>query len=296
MLLVVGMLTFFTVLSAAYFVAGYASRNPLVEREPGARLSKAKRSVMEDLYRIWGVSRDTAMSPDAAFTAAVIGAVVSAMAGCLLGGVPIGVALGMLGFMFAPRPASTFVTKAKVKAIKTNMEFVVDILLGCLESGMGIKEAVRETARVAPREVQDELSRVYMAVEYANVPPSEAFAGMARRVPCVETEELRDAVELYMKVGGRESLELIRSVIRNIKEGTNARYQVDQETKGVKMSGLIVGAMPLAYIVAMFFVAPDLIKVLFNHPLGKNVLGGCVVLYIFGAWLMWTIIKGVEEF
>lgn len=293
-MLIPAILIFLTAFSFMLLVYGYTSRNRLLERSD--KPERKKEAIYDELYRYWGVNAESALTSDKALTVATASAFVLALIGYLFGGLAAAFGTAALGFILAPRFAEGFVKQAKVKAIRANMEFVVNILIGCLEAGMIMEDAIAETARSSPVEVKKDLELVAAAVKQAGLSPAGAFAALARRVPCTETKELCDAVELYTKVGGREALNLIKAVMENIREGANARHQVEQETKGVKTSGLIVGILPVVYVLAMFLISPDLIKTLFETQNGKLILGGCLALYLFGAWLMWTILKGVEEF
>jgi Flp pilus assembly protein TadB len=112
----------------------------------------------------------------------------------------------------------------------------------------------------------------------------------------METEELRDAVELYSRVGGSRALELIRAVVTNLREGMNARFQVDQYVRGAKTTAVMVALVPVGYVAVMAFIAPDLFSVLVNTFTGRTVIFGCLVIFGFGLWLLWNILRGIEEF
>jgi tight adherence protein B len=293
-MLILAVLVFLTVFSFMLLIYSYSSYNRLLERS--VRPKEKKRALYDELFQYWGVTTESALTSDKALTVAIASALAFALIGYLMGSLFITFGVAVLGFILAPRFVEGFMKRAKIKAFRANMEFVVNILLGCLESGMVLENAIVETARTSPGEVKEDLRQVAVAVEQIGLSPAEAFAMLARRVPCTETKELCDAIGLYTKVGGREALNLIKAVMDNIREGANARHQVEQEVKGIKTSGLIVGILPIGYVLGMFLISPDLIKVLFESQIGKGVLIGCFALYIFGALLMWTILKGVEEF
>jgi len=293
-MLIPAALIFLAVFSLMFLIYSYSSRNRLLERS--VKSEEKKRTMYDELFQYWGVNAESALASDKALTIATASALVLALTGYLIGGLAVTFGAAALGFVLAPRFAEGLIKRVKVRAYRANMEFVVNILIGCLEAGMILEDAIVETARTAPGEIKEDLRLVAAAVKQAGLSPAEAFAALARRVPCAETKELCDAIELYTRVGGREALDLLKAVMDNIREGANARHQVDQETKGVKTSGFIVGVLPLGYALAMFLISPDLIKVLFDSQNGKFVLVGCLVLYLFGAWLMWTILRGVEDF
>ena len=120
------------------------------------------------------------------------------------------------------------------------------------------------------------------------------FSRLADRYPCWETQELADAVTFYKSVGGSRSLDLLRATLLNLKEGISSRHMMHQQTKGPRVSAVLVTVFPLAYFVLMMFIAPDLFRPLIDTSLGRLALLVGLVLYFVGIGWVVTIIQSVD--
>lgn len=291
MLTVIGIAVFLSVLAASFAVIGYYQRNPIIERINPPK----KKKWGSDLAGFWGLSELYPLTFEQALTVGVVGAAVVFSLVALLFHPLIAVACGLLCFLLLPKLAVNLAANKRVKNFKSALESGVDILLAGLSAGMTLEAALEEASRASPEPVKSEFARMVEEIKNGE-PPVKVFDRLARRIPCIETEELRDAIELYSQVGGPKALDLIRSVITNLREGMNARFQVNQYIRGPKVSAVIVTLLPVGYVIAMALIAPDLFSVLINTSTGRTVILICLVIFGFGFWLLWNIVRGIEDF
>lgn len=293
MLTVVGIAVFISVLAAAFALMGYLQRNPILERvEPPG---KGGQKLASDLAGFWGLSELCPLTFEQALTFGVLSAAAAFGLSALLVDVLVAVALASLCFLFVPRLAAKLAANKRVKDFRSALEFGVDVLLAGLSAGMTLEAALAEAGRTSPEPVKSEFIRVSEEIKNGEF-PVKAFEGMARRIPCLESEELRDAIELYTRVGGPDALGLLKSVVANLREGMNARFQVDQYVRGAKTTAVMVALVPVAYVAIMAFIAPDLFSTLVSTGTGRTVIFGCLLVFGFGAWMLWNILRGIEDF
>lgn len=293
MLTVIGIAVFLSVLAAGFAVMGYRQRNPILERikPPGSEKGK----FTADLAGFWGLSELCPLTFEQALTVGVVGAAVVFGLTLLLVDILIAAALAILCFLFIPKLAAKLAAGKRVKDFRSALEFGVDVLLAGLSAGMTLEAALEEASRTSPEPVKSEFARVAEEIKNGEF-PVKAFEGLARRIPCLESEELRDAVELYSRVGGPRALDLLRSVVTNLREGMNARFQVDQYVRGAKTTAVMVALVPVGYVAVMALIAPDLFSVLVSTSTGRTVIFGCLIIFGFGVWLLWNILRNIEEF
>ena len=114
MILIVGILVFFAIFSFLFFVHNYTNRSRIVERMPSPL--KTKKSVSSGLYSFWGVSEDTLLTPNEAFTWAVgCGVLVGLGAGFI--DPLIGLIVGIMIFLFVPRFIQTLKVSLDRKSV-----------------------------------------------------------------------------------------------------------------------------------------------------------------------------------
>lgn len=245
--------------------------------------------------RLWGLRGDSPLKMDGAllFGAAAGAAVffVAAAVADLLFALPLAAGAFLLG----PRAFNLFLFRQRIKAFRNNLEFGLDTLLTALHIGLPMEKALREASLYASEPIKTEFFRVAEEIS-KGVPETDAFRHLAARAPCVEAEELCGAVDLYARVGGPRALDVLRQVMTNLRDGIGMRYQVHQHTKGAKMSAIIITLLPTAYIAFMLFFAPDLFGPLIHTQLGRTALFLAALVFLFGLWLVLSILRSIEDF
>lgn len=297
MLTIIGIAVFLSVLAACFAVIGYYQRNPIVERinlPKKANLPK-KEKRESSLVAFWRLSELCPLTFEQALTVGIVGAAVAFSLTALLFHPLAAVACGVLCFLFLPRLAVNLAVNKRVKNFKATLGFGADMLLAGLSAGMTLEAALEEASRTSPEPVKSEFARIAEEIK-SGESPVKAFDGLARRIPCTETEELRDAVELYSQVGGPKALELIRVVVANLREDMNARFQTDQYVRGAKITAVMVTLVPIGYVMVMALIAPDLFNVLIGTSMGRTVIFVCLVIFGAGLWLLWNILCSIEKF
>lgn len=264
--------------------------NPLLWHELQAKKEKAVFS----LNRLWLADEQSPLTPNTAATLAVVMFFLSILLGTAMGDILMGVLLGVSLFLFGPRILVNFLKDRKVKRFKHSFEFGLEVLLSALEIGMPLEKALKEAARTSPEPVKSELARTAAEISMGT---SEdiAFKNLAVRVPCEETDELRDAIMLYKDIGGTRGLDLLKAVLMNLRESMNMAFQVKQHTKGVRVSAVIVAIIPFIYFTLMMSMAPELFSPLFFTPAGRQVLFVSILILIFGGVLIYQILRDVEQ-
>lgn len=291
MFLLLGFFVFLSALSLAFAFISGVSRNPLLEIDTG----KSRWSLKLSMNRLWALNENSPISSEAALTLGLVTGALAFLLGGFWGDWLIGLAVGLLCFVFVPRLTCAVMMGRRIKAFRGAFEFGLEILLTALGIGMPLKDAIMEASRNSPEPVKTEFARV--SAELAvGVSEEEAFKNLAERIPCSETEELRDAIGLYKNVGGSKALDLLRAVLTNLREGMNADFQVRQQTKGAKTSAIIVALIPVAYFSLMLMIAPDLFGPLTSTDFGRSVIIISLLIMGFGVWLIVDILRNIEQF
>lgn len=294
LILFVGILVFLAVLAAFCGLAGLTARNPLLDAE---EVEEKKRVQKRSFFaRLWEIREDSPLTMEGGVLCGLAAAAAAGGLMILLFDPFFALPVALGAFFLGPRAVNLYLARRRIKRFRETVEFGLDTMLAALSvGGMSMERALREAARDAPEPIRTEFAR--LAEEVAKgTPEIEAFRRLAQRVPCPETEELCDAVELYSRVGGPKSLDLLRVVLTNLRDGITMRYQTHQHTKGAKTSAVMVTLIPVGYLALMLFLAPDLFGPLVNTEAGRTVAFVALLIFGFGVWLVFTILRSIEEF
>ena len=149
-----------------------------------------------------------------------------------------------------------------------------------LRAGHSLLQALHGAAGQAAAPLGDELRRLLREIG-AGIPVPEALTRMVERAANPDLELLVTAVLVQREVGGNlaEILDKISSTIR-------ARVAVQNHLRVVtaqsRLSGWVVGLLPIGVFGLTTLVAPQVEGVLVHDPLGHIVAIGAVVLEVLG--------------
>jgi len=132
----------------------------------------------------------------------------------------------------------------------------------------------------APAPVSTEFA-ILLQQQKFGVDMRECLRDLRRRIGLVDVHMFATAMTVQRETGGNlaEVLDNIATVIRD-------RFRIMGDARTLtaegRMSGLVLGILPVALAVIMFFVTPEQIHFFMEHPAGKMMLVAAVVLEIVG--------------
>ncbi|HEC93506.1 MAG TPA: hypothetical protein ENI51_11105, partial [Candidatus Atribacteria bacterium] len=104
----------------------------------------------------------------------------------------------------------------------------------------------------------------------------------------IESEELKIAVvsiNIARKSGGNLS-EILFHISDTIRERERIKRKVSALTSQGKMSGIIIGALPLLLALILYKIDPEMMRPLFNTFMGQLVLLGVLFMELIGfVWI-----------
>lgn len=159
---------------------------------------------------------------------------------------------------------------------------VLDSLARALRAGYPLSAAMDTVASEASPTVAVEIRRT-SAEANLGMGWARALENLGRRLPILEVNLFAAAVQLHSRTGGKLG-EVMASLAENMRETQSLRGEVRALAAHGKLTGAILTVLPVAIVVMMMFVSPGYMVILYNHPLGKNLIAiaiGCLLLAHF---------------
>ena len=103
-----------------------------------------------------------------------------------------------------------------------------------------------------------------------------ALENLGRRIPMLEVNLFVAAVQLHARTGGKLS-EVLGGLAENMREVGALRGEVRSMAAHGKLTGAILTVLPLAIAGMMMWVSPSYMVVLWEFPMGKNLIAAAVV-------------------
>ena len=200
-----------------------------------------------------------------------------------------------VGFIFAAIVAAVPVVvvrqlrKRRLKAFEAQLPDTLNLLAGSLRAGysflQGLEAVVQETSDPMARELRRVLAEARLGR-----PLEDALGDVAVRMDSRDFDWSVLAIRIQREVGGNLA-ELLQTVAETMVQRSRLRGEVRALTAEGRISGIIMGLLPVGLGLFMFTASPEYIKDLFGSVTGWSMVIGSAVMAAVGfAWIQ-KIIK-----
>lgn len=197
----------------------------------------------------------------------------------------------LFGVAMGTAPAVYIFVKVRRRAKKFNSQLpdALDLLSSSVRAGQGLNSAIQNVADEMPEPISDEFKILADEMTFG----VSFDAGLRHLITRVDTPDVRflcTALIIQKETGGNLS-EVLDGLQRTIRERFRILGQVKTLTAQGKLSGLIVGVLPLALCAFLYFANPDYMRPLFEDKMGHWLLGTAVGLQLMGILLIRRIVN-----
>lgn len=207
-----------------------------------------------------------------------------------LGKSPFVVAMtAIIAFFGIPKLVIKRLIIKRQKKFLSELADALDAMTRLLRAGMPVSEAIKMVAREFVGPIGDEMGRIFDQ-QKIGVSLPEAVQECARRMPLPEIQMFATAVTIQAQTGSSLS-DILDGLAKVIRSRFRLRRKVQALSSEAKSSAMIIGALPIFVALAMYFINPDYIGVLFTDKLGKFLLGGAVFWMSMGILCMKQMIN-----
>jgi tight adherence protein B len=195
-----------------------------------------------------------------------------------------GLAMGIAPLLF-------IVSKVKVrmKRLSAQLPDSLDLLSSSVKGGQSLNAAFQNVADEMPEPVCDEF-RILSDELMFGVNFDDALRHLVTRVKSPDMQFFATALMIQKETGGNLS-EVLDGLQTTIRERFRILGQVKTLTAQGKLSGLIVGLLPVVLCVAIYFANSDYISELFTTKMGHILLSIGVGLQMMGVFMIHRIVN-----
>ena len=179
--------------------------------------------------------------------------------------------------------------RRRLKAFAVQLPDALEMLSRSLRAGQSLASGFNLVANEVSAPLGTEFGRVFDE-QNLGVAMEDSLRAMTDRIPNLDLKFFVTSVVLQRQTGGdlAEILDKIGSLIR---ERFQIWGQVQALTGEGRLSGIVLMALPVVLFVAVYYLNPEYVMMLFTDPLGKKMLAVAVVLQIFGALVIRKIVN-----
>lgn len=156
--------------------------------------------------------------------------------------------------------------RRRLRAFDQELPEILDLVKSSLEAGHTLQRALQVAVEEFPDPASSEL-RIVLEQNRLGVPLARALEYMLDRVPDENLRFLVVAVKIQTEVGSSLA-SIIAELARTIRDRQRVEMKVRVLTAQPRLGAFIGGAMPIVLLIALSFIHPEGVRMLFHDPAG----------------------------
>lgn len=165
----------------------------------------------------------------------------------------------------------------------------LQLMAGSLAAGYSLPQAIDTVVRESEGPMAAELNRALVEARLG-VPVEDALEATAIRMGSVDFQWVVMALRIQREVGGNLA-EVLTNVATTMRERARLRRQVSVLSAEGRLSAIILGALPVVFVIYLALVRPEYLGLLITTPLGILMIVVGLALLIGGAFWLRSVVK-----
>lgn len=176
--------------------------------------------------------------------------------------------------------------KERERIVKFNegLTDMITTIVGSLRAGFSFPQALKTVVEEAASPIKEEMESLLKEMQYgSNL--EEALNNLKERMPSEDLDLMIQAILIQRQVGGNLAV-ILDKIVETIRDRTKIQRQIHTLTAQGRLSGIIVGLLPIILGFVIYLMQPSYIGVLFHNPIGMIMLAAGVASGIIGLLLI----------
>jgi tight adherence protein B len=228
-------------------------------------------------------------TPSAIMLMMVLAALASGILCMLFIKVPIFWIIAALGGSFFPYIWLRYKRTQRLKKFEEQFPEALDLLSRAIRAGHAFQTAMGMVADEMPAPVGVEFKKAFEQQNFG-LPLRDVLDQMAERVPILDVKFFVTAVTIQRETGGNLA-EILDNLAHVVRERFKILRQVRVHTAHGRFTGYVLLALPASLAIALTFINPEHMNLLFTERMGQMMILGAIVMQCAGFLWIKKIIK-----
>ena len=200
-------------------------------------------------------------------------------------GIPAGFAIGFaLPFMFLK-----FKRTKRLRAFEEMFPEALDLIARALKAGHAFATGLKMAADELSEPVGPEFRKTFDEQNFG-LPLKDALENLTLRIPILDVRFFATAVLIQRETGGNLS-EILENLAHVVRERFKILRQVRVYTAHGRLTGYVLLALPAVLSIALMFINPDHMNMLFRERMGQILLMVAIGMQITGYIWIQQVVK-----
>ncbi len=178
---------------------------------------------------------------------------------------------------------------ARIYQFEEHFPEALDLLSRAVRAGHAFSAGMKMVADELDDPVGPEFRKAFDEQNYG-LPLKESLNGLADRIPLLDVKFFATAVLIQRETGGNLA-EILDNLANVVRERFKIRRQVRVHTAHGRFTGYVLMALPAFLAVALMFINPEHMNLLFEERIGQMMILACIVMQAIGFIWIKQIVK-----
>ena len=178
---------------------------------------------------------------------------------------------------------------ARIYRFEEHFPEALDLLSRAVRAGHAFSAGMKMVADELGDPVGPEFRKAFDEQNYG-LPLKESLNGLAVRIPLLDVKFFATAVLIQRETGGNLA-EILDNLANVVRERFKIRRQVRVHTAHGRFTGYVLMALPGFLAVALMFINPEHMNLLFEERIGQMMILACIVMQALGFIWIKQIVK-----
>jgi tight adherence protein B len=249
----------------------------------------ARRMVKGSGVERWYAQSGTKMSLGMAFVMSVMLACAGATLSYSFSHIGWVSPLGFLGGLVVMPMFLKHKRTARLYKFEEHFPEALDLLSRAVRAGHAFSAGMKMVADELGEPVGPEFRKAFDEQNYG-LPIKESLNNLSERIPSLDVRFFSTAVLIQRETGGNLA-EILDNLANVVRERFKIQRQVRVHTAHGRFTGYVLMALPAFLAVALSFINPEHMNLLFEDPLGHMMIVMCIVMQAIGFFWIKQVIK-----
>lgn len=178
---------------------------------------------------------------------------------------------------------------ARLRKFEEAFPEALDLVARALKAGHAFATGLKMVADEMDEPVGPEFRKTFDEQNFG-LPLKDALANLTLRIPLLDVRFFSTAVMIQRETGGNLA-EILENLAQVVRERFKILRQVRVYTAHGRLTGYVLLALPVFLAIALSFINPEHMQLLFRESLGHKMLAGTVVMQIIGYFWIRQVVK-----
>jgi tight adherence protein B len=172
----------------------------------------------------------------------------------------------------------------RVNKFNEGLTDMVTTIVGSLRAGFSFPQSLKTVVEEAASPIKEEMESVLKEMQYGSS-IEDALNNLKERMPSEDLDLMIQAILIQRQVGGNLAT-VLDKIVETIRDRTKIQRQIRTLTAQGRLSGIVVGLLPIILGFVLYLIQPGYMGTLFHNPVGIIMLSAGAVSGTIGFFMI----------